>query len=213
MPGGSGTLWGMLTALCLDLMDTIIADPYREALHAATGMDTATLAAVRDPDAWPAFEVAAIDEAEFVRRFFADGGPGMPRLDVEAFHRVRRAGYRFLPGMEALLAETAGRVERHVATNYPSWIVEVVERFGLATRVEGVHASHDLGVRKPDPAFFARLVDRIGHAPERCLFVDDRSDNCTAAELAGMRAHRFAGAADLRARLVAEGILPAGRAA
>jgi HAD superfamily hydrolase (TIGR01509 family) len=198
----------MLTALCLDLMDTLVVDPYRTALEAGTGLSLREIAAVRDPEAWPAFEVAAIDEETFVRRFFRPGTGH--RFDPDAFHEARRAGYRFVEGMEAVLEATAGRVQRYVASNYPVWIAEVVETFGLDERVEGVWASHHLGARKPDPLFFERLVDRIGHEPGSCLFVDDREDNCTAAEVAGMRAHVFVGAEDLRRRLAAEGILDGG---
>jgi HAD superfamily hydrolase (TIGR01509 family) len=196
----------MLRVLCLDLMDTIVADPYREALRAATGLDLAEIAALRDPGAWPAFETGAIDEEAFVERFFAD--PAEARtFDVAAFHEVRRARCTFLPGMDDLLAETDGRLERHIASNYPVWITDVVDRLGLDTMVEGVHASYELGARKPDAAFYERLLARLGHPPETVLFVDDREVNCEAAEARGLRAHRFTDAADLRARLVAEGVL------
>jgi HAD superfamily hydrolase (TIGR01509 family) len=194
----------MLTALYIDLMDTIVSDPYREALRAATGLDLSEVAGRRDPAAWPDFERGAIDEDEFVRRFFADGEDV---FDIDAFHRARRAGCALLPGMADLLDELDGRVDRHIASNYPVWIRDVVAAHGLDERVEGVHASHELGVRKPDPAFYALLVERVGHDPATCLFVDDRPANCTAAEAAGMRAHVFTDAEDLRRRLVAEGVL------
>jgi HAD superfamily hydrolase (TIGR01509 family) len=199
----------MVTALCLDLMDTLIADPYRDALLAGTGLSLQEIGALRDPDAWPSFEVAAIDEATFARRFFASHADPAHTFDLAAFTSARRAGYAFLPGIEALLEETAGRVRRYVASNYPVWIEEVAERFGLLEHFDGVHASHHLGVRKPAAAFYERLLDRIGHPPALCLFVDDREVNCAAAEAAGMRAHLFVGADDLRGRLVVEGIIPA----
>jgi FMN phosphatase YigB (HAD superfamily) len=200
----------MLTALCLDLMDTLVTDPYRAALRAATGLELEEIAALRDPEVWPAFEVGAIDEAEFARRFFAGAAASGRVFDVGAFHEVRRAGCELVEGMGALLDETRGRLERHIASNYPVWILEVVDALGLAERVEGVHASHELGVRKPDRSFYDRLLGRIGHEPGACLFVDDRERNCAAAEEAGMRAHLFTGAEDLRRRLVAEDVLPAG---
>jgi FMN hydrolase / 5-amino-6-(5-phospho-D-ribitylamino)uracil phosphatase len=197
----------MLTALCLDLMDTLVADPYREALEAATGLGLRDIAELREPGTWPAFEIAAIDEAEFVRTFFATGVRDRHAFDIEAFHRVRRDGYALLPGIAALLDDTDGRIARYLASNYPVWVEEVAARFGLDERLDAVLASHHLGVRKPEAAFYERLLDRIGHEPSACLFVDDREDNCAAAEAAGMRAHHFTGADGLRARLVAEGVL------
>jgi HAD superfamily hydrolase (TIGR01509 family) len=194
----------MLRAVCLDLMGVLLYDPYLEALEAACGLDVATAHRLKDPDCWPQFEVAAIDEAEFARRFFA-GRDGM-RFDLEAFHRVRLAGYRFLPGMEELLDHLEGVVARYVASNYPVWIEDLRVRFGLDRRCEGIYASHQLGVRKPDPDFYRRLLEAVRLPPPTCLFVDDREVNCAAAEAAGMRAHVFSGAGDLRRRLCAEGV-------
>lgn len=195
----------MLRALCIDLMDTLVVDPYREALRAGTGMDLDDLRDLRDPDAWVDFETARIDEAEFARRFFAPPG-GRHRLDMVAFNRARREGYRLVEGMVDVLDAVEGRVQRYVATNYPVWVAEVVEAFRLDERTEGVFASHHLGVRKPAPAFFERLLAEIGQSPRDCLLVDDREDNCAGARAAGMRAHRFTTAADLRARLRREGL-------
>ncbi len=195
----------MLRALCLDLMGTLVTDPYREAVRAATGLDLEDLAQLKNPDAWPAFEAAAIDEDEYARRFFTDS-TSEHTFDLQAFHRVRRAGYRFLPGMEALLDDTAGRCERYVASNYPVWVEELATRFRLRERTEGVWASYHLGVRKPRAAFYLRLLARIDRTPGECLFVDDSADNCAGAEAVGMRAHLFVDADDLRARLRAEGL-------
>ena len=46
--------------------------------------------------------------------------------------------------------------------------------------------SWEMGVAKPDPAFFATAVDRIGAAPGEVLFVDDRVDNVEAARAVGL---------------------------
>jgi putative hydrolase of the HAD superfamily len=43
-----------------------------------------------------------------------------------------------------------------------------------------------VGLRKPDPAIYRLTCDRLGVAPEACLFVDDIEVNCTAAAELGM---------------------------
>ena len=63
------------------------------------------------------------------------------------------------------------------------------------------------GLLKPDAAIYYLALDRFRLRPDEALFVDDRQINVTGAELVGMKAHLFTGAADLRARLVAEGLL------
>ncbi|MGK3994722.1 HAD family hydrolase [Sorangium sp. So ce1024] len=197
----------MVRAVCFDLMDTLLYDPYREALAAAIrAAAPAEIARHRDPTCWPAFECGDIDEAEFARRFFRGGAEGVS-FDIEAFNRVRRAGYRFLPGVREIVEALDGRALRFVASNYPVWVEEVRETFALDALFEGVYSSHHLRVRKPAREFFDRLVGRIGVAAGACLFVDDRAENCDAAAAVGMRAHRFDGAAGLRARLVDEGLL------
>jgi len=187
----------VLTTVLLDLMDVLIRDPYREALAAATRRRSA------DPDAWPQFEVAAIDEAEFLRRY-TGGDPAS--FDARAFHRARRAGYRWLPGMRELVAALRGRLALHVASNYPVWIEQLRAEHGIDDLVDGVWASTHLGVRKPDPRFFTLLLQRIGASPQECLFVDDREPNVQAAAALGLRAHLFTGAKGLVRRLREEGV-------
>jgi len=195
-----------IRVVLFDLMDTVLRDPYREAIRAATGLEPAEAFRHNDKRCWPEFEIGAIDEATFARRYFA-GAPHL-RFDLEAFHRARREGYAFLPGMRAMIEGLRGRVARHVASNYPIWIEEVGAAFELDALFEGVHASCHIGVRKPDPAFYARVLERVGAAAGECLFVDDRRVNCEAAERAGMASHLFDGADGLAERLRAERILP-----
>lgn len=202
------------SVLLFDLMDTLLRDPYLDALRAGTGTEPGAVRRFRDPGAWPLFERGAIDEAEFVRRFFADpdgARRGGLAFDAAAFHRARRSGYRWLPGMRELVDDLRGRPDDGgptcwVASNYPVWIEELRERFALDTWFDGVVASHHLGVRKPDRRFYEALLDRVDAGPEACLFVDDREANCAAARDVGMRAHRFVDAGALRARLRDEGV-------
>jgi HAD superfamily hydrolase (TIGR01509 family) len=196
----------MVDTVCLDVMGTVLYDPYLEAIEAGTGMALADVVKIRDPRSWPDFEMGLIDEAEFVRRFFL-AADEPPAFDLAAFHRVRRAGYRFLPGMEKLLGDLRGAVTRYAASNYPVWIEELAHRFDFARHFDGVVASCHLGVRKPDPEFFAKLLAAIDRPAHACLFVDDRVANCDAAASVGMAAHLFDGADGLRVRLVDEGVL------
>lgn len=188
-------------AVAFDLMDTVVVDPYREALEVATGLGIAELRTRRDVSAYPAFECARIDEAAYWRSY-VDAGVD---VDVAAFHATRRERCCFLPGMAELLDDLAGHVVRVVASNYPRWIDELTDGL-LAGRFEEVVASHHLGVRKPEPAFFAGLLDRVGLPPGDVAFVDDRDANVIAARAAGLLARRFGGAGDLRAWLAGLGV-------
>lgn len=60
------------------------------------------------------------------------------------------------------------------------------------------HINHDLfdvimfsaeeGIRKPDPAIFLRMLDRLEIEADAAIFVDDREINTRGAEAVGMRA-------------------------
>ena len=91
-------------------------------------------------------------------------------LDEAMFSAVaaaRRAGIR-----TGLLSNSWG------SENYPHHRFE--EMF------DALVISGDVGIRKPDPAIFALGAERLGVAPEACVFVDDLDRNIEAAEEAGM---------------------------
>jgi 2-haloacid dehalogenase len=62
---------------------------------------------------------------------------------------------------------------------------------------------------KPDPAIYRLALGRFELAPGEGLFVDDRIENVRAGQAAGFPGHHFTGAARLRDRLHAEGLLAA----
>jgi HAD superfamily hydrolase (TIGR01509 family) len=109
--------------------------------------------------------------------------------------------------MRDLLDDVSASVRCVIASNYPDWIHEVVAP--LDGVIATVYASYDLGARKPDPAFFERLLAAESVPPEQVLLVDDRDRNVEAARSLGMRATHFTHAAQLRDDLRATGLLDA----
>jgi HAD superfamily hydrolase (TIGR01549 family) len=61
-----------------------------------------------------------------------------------------------------------------VAGNQPAPFRGLWRVAGIAFDV--VSSSEELGVAKPDPAFFARLAALTGRAPNECVYVGDRVD-------------------------------------
>jgi HAD superfamily hydrolase (TIGR01509 family) len=191
-----------IRAVAFDLMDTVVRDPFRDALEAATGLALDELLARRDPDVYPAFERGEIDEDAYWAHYHRAGID----VDPDRFHEVRRAGTRWLPGMGELLEELEGVVLRVTASNYSSWVEQLAEDV-LGDRFDRVIASCHLGVRKPDEAFYREMLRRLGLAPSQVAFVDDRHVNVDGALTVGMEARRFVDAADLRRWLVDLGVL------
>lgn len=183
----------MIRAVAFDLMDTVVRDPYREALAAATDTSLRTLFEHRDPDLYPSLERGEIDEHVYWDHHRALGID----VDPDRFHRVRRAGTTWLPGMAELLDDLDGAVLRVTASNYPVWIEELVDEV-LGDRFDRVLASCHLGARKPDPRFYERLLAELGLDAGQVAFVDDRQVNVEAARSVGLPAVRFDGSVGLR---------------
>lgn len=86
-----------------------------------------------------------------------------------------------------------------------------LDALGLAGYFAGAHYAEHLGVRKPDPDFFARAVERAGASAAASLAVGDRLDNdYTPARAAGLhavlvdRANRVEDTAVIRVRALSE---------
>ena len=115
--------------------------------------------------------------------------------------------YRYLDGIEELLTTLSeAGVVMHTLSNYPIWWEIIESSLDLSRWVEWTFVSCTMGVRKPDVAIYAQAAEKLGVAPERCLFVDDRETNCEGARAAGMGAVRFESAAQLTDALRARGV-------
>jgi epoxide hydrolase-like predicted phosphatase len=53
---------------------------------------------------------------------------------------------------------------------------------------DAIVISGEVGMHKPEPEIFHLGAQRIGVAPEDCVFVDDLRENCAGAEAVGMKA-------------------------
>jgi len=62
---------------------------------------------------------------------------------------------------------------------------------------EIVLVSSEVGLVKPDPAFYRLMIDRLAVRPADCLFIDDNQVNLDGARAAGMNTLLFENAAKL----------------
>ncbi len=188
--------------VAFDLMDTLVRDPFREALTAATGRSLRELFTLRDAEVYPAFERGEIDEATYWASYPQAGID----VDPDRFHEVRRTGTTWLPGMRELLVEVrAAGVGVVVASNYPHWLAEHADGL-LAGLVDDVVGSYQLGARKPDPDFFQRLLDRLDADADQVAFVDDRDVNLEGAADVGLPTVPAGDAAEVRDALRSLGL-------
>jgi putative hydrolase of the HAD superfamily len=151
-------------------------------------------------------DAGVIDAATYLAGFGERLGTRLTRAQwVEA----RRAAMTPDPRMLALANALRGTARLALLTNnglltretIGDLFPEVAALFG-----ENLFVSAQFKTRKPDPAVYRLLSERIGVAPEGALMIDDKIANVTGAERAGLLGHHFEGIAGLLARLAALGL-------
>jgi HAD superfamily hydrolase (TIGR01509 family) len=194
----------MVRALLLDVMGTLVTEPFFEVVPRALGLTLEQILADKHPTAWVDFELGLIDEAELVRRFFLDGRK-YPHAEMKA---AMIEAYDWIDGVEPLLAELrAAGNELHLLSNYPLWYRHIEEKLALSRYAPWTFVSCHTGVRKPDPEAYLGAARALGAEPSQLLFVDDRGVNCKAARAVGMDAIRFENATQFRAELQGRSLL------
>jgi putative hydrolase of the HAD superfamily len=102
------------------------------------------------------------------------------RLFLQAAHGVWSSYYLVADSAHALLDALRGRgLKLALVSNTasPEWLLRpILERQGIAQRVDTVVLSSELGKRKPHRAIFERALGELGVDAEDALFVGDRLD-------------------------------------
>lgn len=113
-------------------------------------------------------------------------------------------------GMAELIAELDSHgAPLYAITNFSAefWRPFRAREAALFDRFRGIIVSGEEKLMKPDPAIYALALERFGLEPGEGLFVDDRTENVTAAEAAGFAGHLFRGVQSLRDELRALGLI------
>ena len=106
-----------------------------------------------------------------------------------------------------IVREVRRRVPVGLLTNASSRLAEELEALALASEVDVVCNSWELGVAKPSRAAYELAAARMDATPTQCFFTDDRPANVDAARSAGMTGHVFVDAPELRRALRAARLL------
>ncbi|GLY52912.1 HAD-IA family hydrolase [Lentzea sp. NBRC 102530] len=109
---------------------------------------------------------------------------------------------------EALALVRVARRQCFVAllTNATTRLESDLVALGLDAEVDAVFNSSRLGLAKPDPAIFRRVLDELGYASG--VFCDDTEANALAASAAGLDGVHVPDTAALRTALAVRGLIP-----
>jgi putative hydrolase of the HAD superfamily len=127
----------------------------------------------------------AVEEVEYpglVRTMLADVGVAVGEGDLvrylEAEHAAWGPARKVASMSEALLDSLRERgLKTGLVSNAwdPRWLMErELASMGLLERLDAIVFSSEVGVRKPRPEIFYRVLDELGVEPERSVFVGDR---------------------------------------
>jgi putative hydrolase of the HAD superfamily len=126
-------------------------------------------------------ETGRVEDAEFEDRFAAMLGVEPAEGLISRLFARMRPDERMFDGVAA--AKRAG-VRTGLVSN--SWGEEGYDRTRFAELFDAVVISGEIGIRKPAPEIYALAAERLGRAPERCVFVDDLAGNLKPARAIGM---------------------------
>jgi putative hydrolase of the HAD superfamily len=110
-------------------------------------------------------------------------------FDVAALKMEMRGHIRYLPGAVDFLDRLRSLGKRVLLTTnaHPISLGIKNGQAGLERHFDELVSSHEFGVPKESPDFWARLADGHGVVPATTLFVDDSLAVLTAARAAGVR--------------------------
>lgn len=125
---------------------------------------------------------------------------GFPEAKGAAFDALRERFLEIYSGRlcretsiyEGVL-EALARLESHgiawgIVTNKPRWLTEpLLEQLALHQRAKVVVSGDSVRERKPHPAPLLHAAERLGIAPECCIYIGDAERDVLAARAAGMK--------------------------
>ncbi len=149
------------------------------------------------------FERGACSVDEFAATFLAQFGLAIGPEQFLAEFSQWPGG--LLPGAAELVNAVPLRTASLSNTNQLHW--EAFTRDELLTLFDDHFPSFRLGLAKPSPAIFERVVELLAVPADRVVFLDDNQVNVDAAAGVGLVAHRALGPAQARGVLRALGVL------
>jgi epoxide hydrolase-like predicted phosphatase len=195
---------GQIKAILLDVMETLVTEPFWHALPDFFGKSRDALLEELHPTSWIEFEEGKITEEEYLATFFKDGRP----VDAAGLRSCLVEAYQWLDGIPSLLDELrqAG-YPMHALSNYPIWYELIEQKLGLSHYLDWTFVSCRTGLRKPDERAYLHAAQHLGVKPDECLFIDDRPVNISAAQSLGIDAILKQDFHQLRHDLIARGLL------
>jgi putative hydrolase of the HAD superfamily len=153
-----------------------------------------------------AFETGRIDGDGYLDETVFYAPRSFSREEFREFMRAQSTSYPAALATARALRDD-GRFVMAVLNNESRELNEYrIRKFGLREIFHDFFTSCYTGRLKPDPAAYRFPLEITQHAPEECLFLDDRPENLRAAEGLGLQTLRVEDPERLREELAGIGI-------
>lgn len=161
----------------------LIPPEHRQALRAAM---------FDPPKRWSAFDLG-LEPNETIAKRIAQAA-GFPGSENEVLHVV--TGFHLvmhvLPLFSRLPELRQNGKKLYALTNYPEPSFTLLnEKHHVLDYLDGAIISAREHVAKPDPAIYQLLIDRYRITPEHSLYIDDLSENISAARAKGFQTWHY----------------------
>lgn len=191
-----------MKALLLDLMDTVMPDPFFTELPKLVG-PMQDFYQIKSEDAFLKFELGHYNEELYLKNFFKSD---IDKSQIEhSAHDIRDVILRtpeIFSHVADFLAAAHEHIDIYIASNYGEWIHHHLDNLQIENYLAGVFASYQMGVRKPDTLFFDKILAQLDLGPDQVVFIDDQKKNLDSATAYGIRS--FAADSDWHEVLLAE---------
>jgi glucose-1-phosphatase len=113
-------------------------------------------------------------------------------IDQEEFETLWSCHFAVNQPIQPLIESLVGRVKLLLLSNTNVLHTDFLRpNLPVLERFDHLLFSHDLGLVKPEPAFYEAALARAGVAPEAAVFFDDMPEFVEAARALGIRGHVF----------------------
>jgi HAD superfamily hydrolase (TIGR01509 family) len=104
------------------------------------------------------------------------------------YYREATLSQKLLPGVDRYLVEAGelGLKTAIASSSSREWVVEHLDRFGIAARFDAIVCRDDVKVTKPDPALYLSALQRLECDAREAIALEDSSNGIRAAKAAGI---------------------------
>ncbi|MBI5625042.1 MAG: HAD family phosphatase [Elusimicrobia bacterium] len=163
------------------------------------------LAFLKAKDLIDPIERGLLPPKELYRRFCESFGY---RGSFATFKRLWSDHFTLEPSTAAMLKAAAKTHKVFLLSNTNEIHYDFIRKnYAFPRHIHGAILSHEVGLRKPEPAIYKEALRQAGVRASEAVFIDDLPENVEAASKVGIHAILYPGPKELRRQLTELGVL------